>query len=90
YLALRGLYHFFPSASFNSSFCIWLSVNRCFFISEIPLRVYSADIQPNAHTMATEIPRLIRVLGFREENGLKSKNHVTKIARLCEFSGEIS
>jgi len=34
---------------------------------------YSADIQPNAHTMATEIPRLIRVLGFREENGLKSK-----------------
>ncbi|MER0217102.1 MAG: hypothetical protein DU481_13160 [Nitrosomonas sp.] len=33
--------------------------------------VYSADIQPNAHTMATEIPRLIMVLGFREENGLK-------------------
>lgn len=51
---------------------------------------YSADIQPNAYTMATEIPRLIMVLGFREENGLKSKNYVTKIARLCEFSGEIS
>jgi len=52
--------------------------------------LYSADIQPNAYTMATEIPRLIMVLGFREENGLKSKNYVTKIARLCEFSGEIS
>jgi hypothetical protein len=40
--------------------------------------------------MATEIPRLIRVLGFREENGLKLKNYVTKITHLCEFSGEIS
>ena len=28
--------------------------------------LHSADIQPNAHTMATEIPRLIMVSGFRE------------------------
>ncbi|NBQ69886.1 MAG: hypothetical protein EBU46_14115 [Nitrosomonadaceae bacterium] len=35
--------------------------------------LYSADIQPKAHTMATEIPQLIRVSGFRKENGPKSK-----------------
>ena len=35
--------------------------------------LHSADIQPDAHTMATEIPQLIRVSGFRAENGFKSK-----------------